>query len=128
MLHLIRKLELEKGFVFPNKHSGVECRAFSLRYIMSGPTQDKVTDETWDDERVRSFLDRESVAGVDTDYHALEAAYRHMRLSDFERFLSFFSAAGRNLDATDPMDRTLWSIISEHRQGAAFIEARKRQI
>ena len=95
---------------------------------MSGPTQDKVTDETWDDERVRSFLDRESVTGVNTDYHALEVAYRHMRLSDFERFLSFFSAAGRNLDATDPMDRTLWSIISEHRQGAAFIEARKRQV
>ena len=95
---------------------------------MPGPTQDKVTDETWDDERVRSFLDQESVAGVDTDYRALEAAYRHMRLSDFERFLSFFGEAGRNLDATDPRGRTLWSIISEHRHGAAFIEARKRQV
>ena len=95
---------------------------------MSGSSQPKVTDETWDDERISSFLDLESLAGVETDNLALQAAYRHIRLSDFERLLSFFDAAGHNLDATDHRGRALWSIISKHKQGAAFIiEAHERQ-
>ena len=49
-----------------------------------------------------------------------------MRPGDFERFLKFFVEAGRNPDAYDQQGRTLWQIISSHRQGAGFIEARNR--
>ena len=94
---------------------------------MSGPSQPKVTDEAWNDDRVRSFLDLEPPANVDPDYHVLEAAYRHMRLADFKRFLGFFDDAGRDLDAKDKRGRTLWSIIATHRQGAAFIESRQQR-
>ena len=95
---------------------------------MSEPSQSKVTDEAWDDNRVRSFLDLESVTEAHNDYYVLHAAYRHMRLADFERFISFFDAAGRNLDAKDSKGRTLWSVIAKHRQGAEFIKARERQV
>ena len=94
---------------------------------MSGPSQPKVTNEEWSDQRVLSFLCLEPAAGISADYHALEAAYRHMRATDFERFLKFFSEAGRNLDARDPRGRTLWDVISAHRHGTAFIEARQKQ-
>jgi len=90
---------------------------------MAGPSQPQVTDEVWDDERVKSFLELEPY-GEDADFHVLLKAYRGMRVDDFERFLKFFSEAGRNLDAKDNRGRTLWSIIENHRQGADFINLR----
>ena len=56
---------------------------------MSGPSQPKVTDEVWDDERVKRFLDLQP-SGEDADFHVLVKAYRGMRPEDFERFLGFF--------------------------------------
>ncbi len=91
---------------------------------MSGPTQPKVTDEVWDDDRVRSFLELEP-NGEDADFHVLTKAYRGMRPDDFERFLAFFVAAGRNLDAQDKSGRTIWEIMANHRQGEDFIKARQ---
>ena len=90
---------------------------------MTGPTQPQVTDEVWDDERVKSFLALEPFGG-NADFHVLLKAYRGMRVHDFARFLGFFVAAGRDLDATDAQGRTLWSIIEKHRQGADFIALR----
>ena len=92
--------------------------------IVAGPSQPQVTDEIWDDERVKSFLDLQSL-GESADFHVLLKAYRGMRPEDFERFLVFFNEAGRNLDACDKSSRTLWQIIAKHRQGAAFIAARQ---
>ncbi len=92
---------------------------------MAGPTQPQVTDEVWDDERVKSFLSLQPYGG-NADFHCLLKAYRGMRANDFERFLGFFAEAGRNLDAVDERGRTLWSIIEHHRQGADFIAIRKR--
>lgn len=91
---------------------------------MAGPSQPQVTDEVWDDERVKSFLALEPV-GEDADFHVLLKAYRGMRVEDFSRFLAFFTADGRNLDAEDLNGRTLWSIIANHRQGAGFLATRQ---
>ncbi len=90
---------------------------------MAGPSQPQVTDEVWDDDRVRSFLDNRPYDG-NPDFHVLLKAYRGMRVEDFARFLKFFTEAGRNLDAQDNKGRTLWSIIKTHRQGADFISLR----
>ena len=92
---------------------------------MAGPSQPQVTDEVWDDDRVKSFLDLEP-HGENADFHVLLKAYRGMRVEDFDRFLVFFTDAGRNLDAKDINGRTLWSIIENHRQGADFIDLRKK--
>ena len=93
---------------------------------MAGPSQPKVIDEVWNDERVRSFLAIEPHGDESADFHVLQKAYRGMRPEDFDRFLGFFVTAGRDLDACDPKGRTLWQIISTHRHGSAFIAARKR--
>lgn len=92
---------------------------------MAGPSQPQVTDEVWDDDRVKSFLEMEANDG-NADFHLLMRAYRGMRPADFERFLPFFVDANHDLDATDDQGHTLWSIIEGHRQGAAFIALRKK--
>ena len=91
---------------------------------MAGPSQPQVTDEVWDDDRIKIFLDMEPNEGVSEDFHVLLKAYRGMRPDDFTRFLKFFSESGRDLDATDEKGRTLWSIIENHRHGTAFLDAR----
>ena len=93
---------------------------------MSGPSQPKVTDETLDNDRVRSFLDLESAAEADRGYYLLKAAYRQMQLPDFDQFISFFNAAGRDLDTKDSKDRTLYSVKAEHRHRSEFIKAPER--
>ena len=90
---------------------------------MSGPSQPSVTDEVWDDDRVKSFLALQPM-GESADFHVLLRAYRGMRVADFDRFLKFFTAAGRNLDAKDQRGRTLWDIIADHRQGQDFLAVR----
>ena len=92
---------------------------------MAGPSQPQVTDEVWDDDRVKSFLTMEVYEG-NADFHLLMKAYRGMRPADFERFLPFFIDAKHDLDATDDQGRTLWSIIKGHRQGADFIALRQQ--
>ena len=92
---------------------------------MAGPSQPQVTDEVWDDDRVKSFLKMEPYGG-NADFHVLLKAYRGMRPADFERFLTFFVAANRDLDATDDQGRTLWVIIEGHRQGLDFLTLREK--
>jgi hypothetical protein len=94
---------------------------------MAGPSQPKVTDEVWNDARVKSFLALEPSGDESADYHVLLKAYRCMRPEDFERFLDFFIASDRNPDACDPEGQTLWQTIAGHRHGAAFIAVRERQ-
>ena len=92
---------------------------------MAGPTQPQVTDEVWNDERVKSFLAMEPCGDESADYHVLLKAYRGMRTEDFERFLAFFAESGRDLDAKDSSGRTIWQIIETHRHGDSFLAARK---
>lgn len=91
---------------------------------MAGPSQPSVTDEVWDDERVKTFLELEPADNESADFHTLLRAYRGMRPADFERFLRFFVDARRDPHAEDSQGRTLWDIIADHRQGAAFIAVR----
>jgi len=93
---------------------------------MAGPSQPSVTDEVWDDDRVKSFLEFEPSGDESADFHVLLKAYRGMRPGDFERFLGFFMAAGRDLDARDRQGRTLWEIIKNHRQGAEFVAVKEK--
>lgn len=93
---------------------------------MAGPSQPSVTDEIWDDERVKSFLDMESAQNESRDFHVLQKAYRGMRPEDFERFLRFFLDDNRDINATDKRGRTLWEIIKAHRQGADFIQVKEK--
>ena len=80
----------------------------------------KVLDEVWTEERVRSFLDVRSFDDTDTDFHVLLKAYQSMRLSNFEQFVGFFKEAGRNLDAINPEGRTVLSIIRDHNKGRDY--------
>jgi len=88
------------------------------------PDKQKVVDEVWDDERVRSFLHKPPLGDEqDPDFSVLLFAYRSMRPEDFERFLGFFCAEGRNLDARSNGGETLLDLIAGHRRAAPFREA-----
>jgi hypothetical protein len=95
---------------------------------MAGPSQPQVTDEVWDDDRVKSFLHLVPLGAPAAEFNLLLKAYRGMRAADFERFLVFYMAAGHDLDATDSRARTIWDIIGQHRLGEAFLAARDRVV
>jgi hypothetical protein len=91
---------------------------------MSGPDKPKVIGEEWSDERVRSFLDiRPWDAAENADYNALLKAYQAMRAEDFERFIGFFVADGRDLNATGPDGETILDLISRHRRSVDYARA-----
>jgi hypothetical protein len=85
-------------------------------------TQLAVTDEWWSDERVRSFLEKETTAGEHPDYHVLLKAYRGMIPEAFARFVHFFVEDGRNLDQSGPDGRGILALIASHRHGAEYAE------
>lgn len=82
--------------------------------------KDKVLDEVWDDERVRSFLNVRSHSGDSDDFHCLQRAYQSMREEDFRRFLVFFTEAGRDINATSASGETLLSIVKEHQLSGGY--------
>ena len=85
------------------------------------PDKAKVVDEIWDEQRIRSFLDKAPLAkGMDPDFSALLYAYRSMRPSDFEAFINWFRQAGRNLEAENDYGETLLDIIAGHRLAQPF--------
>ena len=85
--------------------------------------KEKVLGEVFDDERVRSFLDYQAPAGVSNDFHALEKAYRGMKIDNFVTFLGFFKEAGRDLNATNPDGKTLAEVAGEHGHGVEYVDA-----
>lgn len=86
------------------------------------PDKKKVVDEIWDDERIASFLEKQPPAGESADYFALHTAYQSMREADFDRFLTLFCRAGRDVNATSVAGRSIKSVVSEHRHGGEFAE------
>ena len=80
----------------------------------------KVLDEVWTEDHVKSFLNARPHDGTDEDFHMLLKAYQSMRASDFELFVGFFTADGRSVNATDKQGRTVLGIISNHRHGADY--------
>jgi len=83
----------------------------------------QVIGEEMTDAQVRAFLVAEPPAGVDRDFHCLERAYRGLRAHDFARFLAFFTADGRNLDAVDAQGRTLKQLAAKHANGEDYVAA-----
>ncbi|MCK7543618.1 PA4642 family protein [Marinobacter bryozoorum] len=94
---------------------------------MSGPEKPKVIGEEWSDERVKSFLFLSPVdARINPDHHVLIKAYEAMRAEDFERFLGFFVAAGRDINARDEHGETMLDHVSRHRRMTAYAEALRK--
>jgi hypothetical protein len=90
---------------------------------MARKDKKQVIGEPMTDEQIRAFLHTLPETGMNPDHHALLRAYRSLRGHDFERFLGFFIAEGRNPDATDPLGRTALEIISSHQQGSEYADA-----
>lgn len=84
--------------------------------------KEKVLDEVWTEDHVRSFLNVRPHDGTDEDFHMLLKAYQSMRASDFELFVSFFTGEGRNVNAAGRDGRTVLEIVSEHRHGAPYAQ------
>lgn len=82
-----------------------------------------VEDEQRTDDQLRLFLDIQPPAGVDTDFHVLEIAYRNMKPDEFERFIGFFREAGRNFDARNPDGESIVDVLKKHRYGELYLSA-----
>lgn len=80
----------------------------------------KVLGETFDDERVKGFLNVIAVGETDPDFTALERAYRGMKADNFETFVKFFVEEGRNINSTNADGDTFLQVISTHRHAGAY--------
>jgi hypothetical protein len=89
--------------------------------MSGGPTQPKVVDELWSDERVRSFLELRPYDDTHADYHVLLKAYEHMIASDFQRFINEFKKSGRNINALDREGNTFLSRVKMHQRSAEYV-------
>ncbi len=79
--------------------------------------------EPWEDARVASYLNQLPPEGENADFHALYHAYKQMRPDDFDRFLTMFTEAGRDLDAQNKLGQTLDQLIKGYKNHSAeFIE------
>ncbi len=87
---------------------------------MQKKDKEKVLDEVWTTERVKAFLDLVIPAGEDPDFYLLHAAYKNMRLENFEEFLAFFRDAGKNFSAANAKGQTVLDIIRQHRRSEAY--------
>lgn len=85
----------------------------------------KVIDEVWTEDHVKSYLKVRSHDGTSADFHMLLKAYQSMRADDFELFVSFFCKDGRDLNAIGRDGRTVLEIISTHRHGGPYAEILK---
>jgi hypothetical protein len=92
---------------------------------VSGPSQPKVEDEQWSDERIKGFLLLKPLDGSSHDYHVLSQAYQHMTPGFFTRFLDMYIAEGRDLSAKSVEGKTILDLVSEHRRSLAYLEALK---
>jgi hypothetical protein len=84
--------------------------------------KEKVLDDVWTEDHVKSFLSVRPHDNTDEDFHMLLKAYQSMRASDFELFVGFFKGEGRNLDAAGPDGRTVLDIVGEHRLGDDYAQ------
>ena len=87
---------------------------------MSGPSQPKVEDEQWSDERIRGFLSLKPQDETSTDYHILLQAYHHMTAAFFERFISMFVESGHDLNALSLDGETILQRVSAHNSSSEY--------
>jgi len=87
------------------------------------PDKKTITDEIWDDERIRSFLaPRSAQGGDDPDFVTLLSAYRGMRPGDFARFVAFYTDTRRELNPHNAAGQTFIEFIAPHRHAKEFID------
>lgn len=84
-------------------------------------SQPTTFNEEWNDERIHSYLHRQAPVGENADFNVLYVAYKHMRPSDYERFLTAFTAQGRDLNATNSDGLTIQQLISQHPSSTEFL-------
>ena len=84
--------------------------------------KEKVLDEVWTEDHVKSFLNVRSHDTTDEDFHMLLKAYQSMRAEDFELFVGFFLGDNRNINATGQDGRSVLAIVGEHRLGTEYAE------
>ena len=82
----------------------------------------KVLGETFDDERIRGFLNPPAPQGYNRDFFALERAYRGMLADNFRTFVGFFQAAGGDINATNPQGQTITQLIAQHASMGEYLE------
>lgn len=85
-------------------------------------TQPATFNEQWSDDRVKSYLNRHAPVGENEDFNALYIAYKHMRPTDFARFLVFFKAEGRDVNAKNAQSKTFAELVSEHPHASEFVQ------
>ena len=61
--------------------------------------KEKVLDEVWTEDHVKSFLNFRSYDDTNEDFHILLKAYQSMRVEVFELFVGFFLGENRNINA-----------------------------
>ncbi len=82
--------------------------------------KEKVIDEVWTEDHIRSFLDVRARDGGNDDFHMLLKAYQSMRAEDFALFVEMFQSQQRDINATGREGISVLDIVSEHRQGGAY--------
>ncbi|MDX1453157.1 MAG: PA4642 family protein [Oleiphilaceae bacterium] len=87
---------------------------------MSGPSQPKVEGEQWSDDRIKAFLDLKPLDGENPDYHVLHQAYQHMTPNFFARFVPFFVADGRDINARSLKGETMLERVAQHRRSTEY--------
>jgi len=82
----------------------------------------KVLDEVWTEDHVRSFLNVRSHDGNNNDFYMLLKAYQSMRASDFALFVQFFREEDRDVNAVGSDGRSVLDIVQLHRHGVEYAD------
>jgi hypothetical protein len=82
--------------------------------------KEKVLDDVWTEDHVRSFLNVRSHDDTSEDFHMLMKAYQSMRPDDFELFIGFFIEQNRDINALGKEGQTVLSLVLEHRLGTPY--------
>ena len=82
--------------------------------------KEKVLDEVWTEDHVKSFLAVRPHDGSDENFYMLLKAYQSMRASDFQLFVAFMTGEGRDLNGTGKDGRSVLEIVGEHRHAGEY--------
>jgi len=82
--------------------------------------KEKVLDEVWTEDHIKTFLSVRPHDGTDEDFHMLHKAYQSMRAEDFAVFVQFFTKQQRDVNAQGRDGRTVLDIVNSHRLGVDY--------
>lgn len=85
----------------------------------------KVIDEVWTEDHVRSFLNIRPHDGSEENFYILLRAYQSMRAEDFELFVGFFTEQGRDINARGKDGRSVLDIVGEHSRSGEYAKILK---